>query len=150
MATKPKVKTLTNSSVDVLNAIRHEATINYQNKVPIATADADSIRTIGAVIMDSVALQNEFISALVNRIGRIMVSSRLFDNPLKMYLSDIFTVSANLAGLPAISFPCGNDSSGMPVGVQIIGKSMDDVKVLNAAHAYQKLTDFHKNFAEVK
>ena len=77
-------------------------------------------------------------------------SGRSLDDPLKMYLSDIFTVSANLAGLPAISFPCGNDSSGMPVGVQIIGKAMDDVKVLNAAHAYQKLTDFHKNFAEVK
>lgn len=77
-------------------------------------------------------------------------SGRSLDDPLKMYLSDIFTVSANLAGLPAISFPCGNDSRGMPVGVQIIGKSMDDVKVLNAAHAYQKLTDFHKNFAEVK
>ena len=89
MATKPKVKTLTNSSVDVLNAIRHEATINYQNKVPIATADADSIRTIGAVIMDSVALQNEFLSALVNRIGRVMVSSRLFDNPLKMFKKGI-------------------------------------------------------------
>ena len=77
-------------------------------------------------------------------------TGKSLDNPLKMYLSDIFTVSANLAGLPAISFPCGNDSSGMPVGVQIIGKAMDDVKVLNAAHAYQKLTDFHKNFAEVK
>lgn len=89
MATKPKVKTLTNSSVDVLNAIRHESTINYQNKVPIATSDADSIRTIGAVIMDSVALQNEFLSALVNRIGRVMVSSRLFDNPLKMFKKGI-------------------------------------------------------------
>ncbi len=77
-------------------------------------------------------------------------TGKSLDNPLKMYLSDIFTVSANLAGLPAISFPCGNDSRGMPVGVQVIGKSMDDVKVLNAAHAYQKLTDFHKNFAEVK
>lgn len=77
-------------------------------------------------------------------------TGKSLDNPLKMYLSDIFTVSANLAGLPAISFPCGNDSRGMPVGVQIIGKAMDDVKVLNAAHAYQKLTDFHKNFAEVK
>lgn len=89
MATKPKVKTLTNRSVDVLNAIRNEATINYQNKVPIATADADSIRTIGAVIMDAVALQNEFLSALVNRIGRVMVSSRLFDNPLKMFKKGI-------------------------------------------------------------
>lgn len=89
MATKPKVKTLTNSSVDVLNAIRNEATINYQNKVPIATADADSIRTIGAVIMDAVALQNEFLSALVNRIGRVVVSSRLFDNPLKMFKKGI-------------------------------------------------------------
>lgn len=89
MATTPKIKTLTNSSVDVLNAIRNEATTNYQTKVPIATADADSIRTIGAVIMDATALQNEFLSALVNRIGRVMVSSRLFDNPLKMFKKGI-------------------------------------------------------------
>ena len=52
MATKPKIVTLTNSSVDILNAIRNNATINYKNYVPQATPDAESIREIGAIIMD--------------------------------------------------------------------------------------------------
>ena len=85
MPTKPQIVTLTNSSVDVLNAIRNNASINYQNYVPVATPDANSIREIGAVIMDYTALQNEFLSALVNRIGRVLVTSRMYDNPLAMF-----------------------------------------------------------------
>lgn len=81
MPNKPALVTLTNSSVDVLNAIRNSATMNYQNYVPIATADADSVRKIGAIIMDNVALQNEFVNALINRIGRVIVTSKLYDNP---------------------------------------------------------------------
>ena len=82
---KPKIKTLTNSSVDVLNAIRNSATINYKNYVPIATEDADSIREIGNVIMDNPQLQNEFLSALVNRIGRVLITSKVYDNPWAMF-----------------------------------------------------------------
>lgn len=85
MATKPKIVTLTNSSVDILNVIRNNATINYQNYVPIATPDADSIREIGAVIMDSPQLQNEFLSALVNRIGRVLITSKMYENPWSMF-----------------------------------------------------------------
>lgn len=85
MATKPKIVTLTNSSVDVLNAIRNSATINYKNYVPKATADADSIREIGAIIMDNPQLQNEFLSALVNRIGRVLITSKMYDNPWAMF-----------------------------------------------------------------
>lgn len=81
MPNKPSLVTLTNSSVDVLNAIRNSATMNYQNYVPIATEDADSVRAIGAIIMDNVSLQNEFINALINRIGRVIVTSKLYDNP---------------------------------------------------------------------
>lgn len=81
MATKPKVVTLTNSSVDILNAIRNNATQNYRDYVPKATPDADSIRQIGAIIMDYPALQNEFLSALVNRIGRVLITSKMYDNP---------------------------------------------------------------------
>lgn len=81
MATKPKIKILTNSSVDILNAIRNNASINYKDYVPQATADSDSIREIGAVIMDYPALQNEFLSALVNRIGRVILTSKSYDNP---------------------------------------------------------------------
>lgn len=85
MATKPKIVTLTNSSVDVLNAIRNSATINYQNYVPVATKDAESIREIGAIIMDNPQLQNEFLNALVNRIGRVLITSKMYDNPWAMF-----------------------------------------------------------------
>lgn len=81
MATTPKIVTLTNSSVDILNAIRNNATQNYRDYVPKATPDADSIRQIGAIIMDYPALQNEFLSALVNRIGRVLITSKMYDNP---------------------------------------------------------------------
>lgn len=81
MATTPKVVTLTNSSVDILNAIRNNATQNYRDYVPKATPNAESIRQIGAIIMDYPALQNEFLSALVNRIGRVLITSKMYDNP---------------------------------------------------------------------
>lgn len=85
MATKPKIVTLTNNSVDVLNAIRNSASINYRDYVPVATADADSIREIGATIMDYPALQNEFLNALVNRIGRVILTSKSYQNPWAMF-----------------------------------------------------------------
>ena len=85
MATKPKIVTLTNSSVDILNVIRNNATVNYKNYLPVATPDAESIREIGAIIMDSPQLQNEFLSALVNRIGRVLVTSKMYDNPWSMF-----------------------------------------------------------------
>ena len=85
MAVKPKIKTLTNSSVDVLNAIRNSATAQYKNYVPVATNDAESIREIGAIIMDMPQLQNEFLSALVNRIGRVLITSKMYDNPWAMF-----------------------------------------------------------------
>ena len=65
-------------------------------------------------------------------------------DPLKMYLSDIYTVSVNLAGLPALSMPCGFDGKGLPIGAQLIGPALGDGGVLNAAHAFQLDTDWHK------
>lgn len=85
MATKPKIVTLTNSSVDILNAIRNNATNNYRDYVPYATPDAESIREIGTIIMDYPALQNEFLNALVNRIGLVIISSKMYSNPLAVF-----------------------------------------------------------------
>ena len=65
-------------------------------------------------------------------------------DPLQMYLSDIYTVSLNLAGLPGISIPCGKDASGLPIGAQLIGPALGEQKILNAAHAFQLDTDYHK------
>ena len=70
-------------------------------------------------------------------------------DPMKMYLSDIFTVSANIAGLPGLNVPCGFDASGMPIGAQIMGQALSEQKVLNAGYAFQSMTDFHKKMPEV-
>ena len=65
-------------------------------------------------------------------------------DPLQMYLSDIYTVSVNLAGLPGLSLPCGFDEGGLPIGAQLIGPALGEGTVLNAAHAFQLDTDYHK------
>lgn len=59
-------------------------------------------------------------------------------DPIKMYLSDIYTISVNLAGLPGISLPCGKDSSGMPIGLQLIGDCFQEKKILRAAYAFEQ------------
>jgi aspartyl-tRNA(Asn)/glutamyl-tRNA(Gln) amidotransferase subunit A len=65
-------------------------------------------------------------------------------DPLQMYLSDIFTISVNLAGLPAISVPCGFTSDNLPIGLQCIGKHFDEETILRVAHAYEQSTDWHR------
>jgi aspartyl-tRNA(Asn)/glutamyl-tRNA(Gln) amidotransferase subunit A len=64
------------------------------------------------------------------------------DDPLQMYLADVFTVAANLAGLPAISVPCGFTASGLPCGLQLTGRAMDEATVLRAADAFERVTPF--------
>jgi len=65
-------------------------------------------------------------------------------DPISMYLSDIFTIATNLAGLPGISIPAGFSSSQLPIGVQLIGDLFAESKILNVAHQYQKVTDWHR------
>lgn len=65
-------------------------------------------------------------------------------DPMKMYLSDLYTVPANLAGLPALSMPCGVDGQGLPVGAQLMGPRFGEQVLLGAAYAYQQETDYHK------
>lgn len=66
------------------------------------------------------------------------------DDPLSMYLSDIYTVTINLAGVPGISVPCGFSSNGLPIGLQLIGKQFGEAKALNVAHAYEKASPIEK------
>jgi aspartyl-tRNA(Asn)/glutamyl-tRNA(Gln) amidotransferase subunit A len=65
------------------------------------------------------------------------------DDPVQMYLNDIFTIPAPLAGLPGLSIPCGFDAKGLPVGLQIMGNYFAEAKMLGAAHRYQQATDWH-------
>ncbi len=70
------------------------------------------------------------------------------DDPLKMYLSDIFTISANLAGIPGISIPCGYSREGLPIGLQILTKAFDETTLLRVAYAYEQNTHWHKREPE--
>jgi len=65
------------------------------------------------------------------------------DDPVQMYLNDIFTIPAPLAGLPGLSIPCGFDAKGLPVGLQIMGNHFAEAKMLGVAHRYQQATDWH-------
>lgn len=71
-------------------------------------------------------------------------------DPLTMYLSDIFTISANLAGIPAISVPCGFTAKGLPVGLQLMARSFEEGTLLRAAYAYEQSTDWHKKKPSVQ
>ena len=68
-------------------------------------------------------------------------------DPVSMYLSDIYTVAVNLAGLPGISVPAGL-VNGLPVGMQIIGNYFNEARLLNIAHRYQQMTDWHRRIPE--
>ena len=68
------------------------------------------------------------------------------NNPLEMYLADICTVSVNVAGLPGISVPCGVDSKGMPIGMQLIGDRFQEETILNAAYTYEQATNFREKY----
>ncbi|MFH1368979.1 MAG: Asp-tRNA(Asn)/Glu-tRNA(Gln) amidotransferase subunit GatA [Elusimicrobiota bacterium] len=70
-------------------------------------------------------------------------------DPLQMYLSDIFTISCNLAGIPGISVPCGLSSKGLPIGLQILGKPFAEEEIMRVAHNYEKNTEWHKKNPEI-
>jgi aspartyl-tRNA(Asn)/glutamyl-tRNA(Gln) amidotransferase subunit A len=66
------------------------------------------------------------------------------DDPVQMYLNDIFTIAANLTGMPAISIPCGFTPDGLPIGLQLQGNHFDEARLLNVAHRFQQATDWHR------
>ncbi len=65
------------------------------------------------------------------------------DDPIKMYLNDIFTIPVNLAGLPGLALPCGFTKSGLPIGMQLIGKPLDEMTLLKVGYAYEQATEWH-------
>ena len=71
------------------------------------------------------------------------------DDPLAMYLSDVLTVTLNLAGMCGISVPCGFDNGGLPIGLQLMGPHLGEATILRAAHAYERATTWRRYWAEV-
>ena len=70
------------------------------------------------------------------------------DDPVAMYLNDLYTIPANLAGLPGMSLPCGFDGKGLPIGLQLVGNYFAEAKMLSVAHQYQRATDWHRRVPE--
>ena len=66
------------------------------------------------------------------------------DDPVAMYLNDIFTIAANLTGSPALSIPCGFDPIGLPIGLQLQGPAFAEARLLDVAHRFQQATDWHR------
>lgn len=97
---------------------------------------------IGAAF-DAVFRQCDLLLTPVTPAAAPRLGESLAD-PLEMYRSDIDTVPANLAGLPGLSMPCGFDSAGMPIGAQLIGPRFGEGMILNAAHAFQQETNYHR------
>ena len=71
------------------------------------------------------------------------------NNPLEMYLSDIYTIPANLAGIPGISIPCGFSKDGLPIGLQILTKHFEEKQLLHIAYSFERETDYHLKRATV-
>jgi len=71
------------------------------------------------------------------------------DDPLTMYLSDIFTLSANLAGIPGMSVPCGFSAEGLPVGLQILGNHFNEKMIFRVAYGFEQATEFHKKKPQI-
>ncbi len=98
---------------------------------------AQKVRTLIYQGFQSVFKEVDFLITPVSPETAFKIGEKSSD-PIKMYLSDIFTIAVNLAGLPAISVPCGFDSKGLPIGLQVIGKAFDEETVLKVADAVEK------------
>ena len=86
--------------------------------------------------------QCDYVAGPTSPTTAFLLGEKISD-PVSMYLSDIFTISVNLAGIPAISIPVGFDSQGLPIGLQLIGRSFDEAGLLNMAHKFQQITAWH-------
>jgi aspartyl-tRNA(Asn)/glutamyl-tRNA(Gln) amidotransferase subunit A len=92
---------------------------------------------------DAAFEQCDFLLSPISPTVSYRIGAQISD-PLAMYMADVYTVSVNLAGVPAVALPCGFGEGNMPVGMQFIGRAYDEGRLLNAAKAYQGVTDFHK------
>ncbi|MBI3158189.1 MAG: Asp-tRNA(Asn)/Glu-tRNA(Gln) amidotransferase subunit GatA [Chloroflexi bacterium] len=103
---------------------------------------AQKVRTLIARDFSSAFEQVDVIAAPVAPTTAFAIGGH-GDDPLAMYLEDVFTLPANLAGVPGLAFPVGFDADGLPVGMQLMGRPFEEETLLRTAHAYQQATDWH-------
>ncbi|MYF23864.1 MAG: Asp-tRNA(Asn)/Glu-tRNA(Gln) amidotransferase subunit GatA, partial [Nitrospira sp. SB0678_bin_10] len=106
-------------------------------------AKAQAVRTLIRQDFDRVFQDVDLLVTPVTPTPAFQLGEKIED-PLQMYLSDLYTISASLAGLPAISLPCGYSRKGLPIGMQILGRPFEEDVVLRAARAYELATDWRK------
>ena len=105
---------------------------------------AQKVRTlIRKDFEDAFAAQCDIIACPTTPTTAFELGAKVED-PLSMYLEDIFTIPVNLAGVPAINLPCGFDQAGLPIGLQLIGRHWDEERLFSAAYAYEQATEWHK------
>ena len=141
MPTVTANRTLNGSSVDILNAIRNSATANYQNYVPVAGSNLDSIREIGAVMMNYPAIQNEFLSALVNRIALVLVTSKSYDNPWSVFKRGMLEFGETIEDI-FVNIAQVNNFDPETAESQVFKREIPDVRAAFHTMNYQK---FYKN-----
>ncbi len=106
------------------------------------------VRTLIRQDFDRAFEQCDVIAGPVSPVPAFKIGEKR-DNPLEMYLSDIYTISANLAGIPGLSIPCGHTQSSLPIGLQLLGKVFDEATLLAVGHRFQQATDHHIRFPEL-
>jgi aspartyl-tRNA(Asn)/glutamyl-tRNA(Gln) amidotransferase subunit A len=104
---------------------------------------AGKVRTLIRRDFDEVFKSCDILVTPVSPTTAFKVGEKMED-PLTMYLSDIFTIPINLAGLPAMSLPCGFDGNGLPIGLQIIGKPLDEGLMIQAAYVFENIKNIKK------
>jgi len=107
---------------------------------------AQRVRTLIRRNFEAAFADHDLILAPVTPTAAFRIGEKT-DDPLQMYLNDIFTISVNLAGLPGLALPCGMTAGGLPIGFQLIGKPFDEPAVLRAGDAFQRDTDWHRRVA---
>jgi aspartyl-tRNA(Asn)/glutamyl-tRNA(Gln) amidotransferase subunit A len=104
---------------------------------------AQKVRTLIKGDFDTTFEQVDVIVAPTSPTTAFRIGEKA-DDPLQMYLSDVFTLSMNLAGNCGLSLPCGFDENGLPIGLQIMGPPLGEEQVLRVAHAYERATEWHE------
>ncbi|MGQ9765906.1 MAG: Asp-tRNA(Asn)/Glu-tRNA(Gln) amidotransferase subunit GatA [Anaerolineae bacterium] len=105
---------------------------------------AQQVRTLIKADFDAVLREVDIIACPTTPTTAFRIGEKVAD-PLSMYLSDIFTLSLNLAGLPGMSLPCGFDAAGLPIGLQLIAGAFQEPLLLRAAYAYEQATTWHQH-----
>jgi aspartyl-tRNA(Asn)/glutamyl-tRNA(Gln) amidotransferase subunit A len=103
---------------------------------------AQKVRTLIKADFDAAFAEVDVIACPVSPTTAFKIGEKT-DDPIQMYLSDVFTLNANLAGIGGISLPCGFDAQGLPIGLQINGPAFGEEKMLRAAYAYEQATEWH-------